>query len=370
MRPARTPARRILVTRLDGAGDVLLAGPAVRAAAAAPGAEVTMLCGPAGEAAGRLLPGVRRVLVWSSPWAVDPPPPVHRDDIARVVDRLAQHRFDEAVVLTSFHQSPLPTAMLLRLAGVGRITGASVDYPGSLLDVRLRPGDGPGDDLPEDLPEAERALAIAAAAGFGLPAGDDGALAVRRPPPVHALLRPLGARPYVVVHPGAAVPARSWPAGHHREAVRRLARLGIAVVVTGGPDERGLTAAVADGHALDLGGATSLAELAGVLSGAVALVAGNTGAAHLAAAVGTPVVSLFSPVVPAAKWRPYRVPQVLLGDQHAPCRESRARDCPVPGHPCLSGVSPEQVVSAVRRFYGAPPEPVPHLRSRPPATAR
>ena len=43
-------------------------------------------------------------------------------------------------MLTSFHQSPLPTALVLRLAGVARITGASVDYPGSLLDVRLRPG--------------------------------------------------------------------------------------------------------------------------------------------------------------------------------------------------------------------------------------
>ena len=48
--------RRVLVVRLDGAGDVLLAGPAVRAVAAA--AEVTMLCGPDGAGAARLLPGV------------------------------------------------------------------------------------------------------------------------------------------------------------------------------------------------------------------------------------------------------------------------------------------------------------------------
>ena len=43
---------RVLVTRLDGAGDVLLAGPAVRAVAAARDTEVTLLCGPAGAAAG------------------------------------------------------------------------------------------------------------------------------------------------------------------------------------------------------------------------------------------------------------------------------------------------------------------------------
>jgi heptosyltransferase-3 len=79
-------------------------------------------------------------------------------------------------------------------------------------------------------------------------------------------------------------------------------------------------------------------------------VVGNTGPAHLAAAVGTPVVSLFSPVVPAVRWRPWRVPQVLLGDQAAACASSRARVCPVPGHPCLDGVAVGAVVAAVDRL--------------------
>ena len=52
----------VLVARQDNAGDVLLAGPAVRAVAA--GAErVTLLCGPAGAEAARLLPGVDEVVV-------------------------------------------------------------------------------------------------------------------------------------------------------------------------------------------------------------------------------------------------------------------------------------------------------------------
>ena len=125
------------------------------------------------------------------------------------------------------------------------------------------------------------------------------------------------------------------------------------MLVTGGPDERLLTATVASRHGVDLGGRTTFAQLAGVLAEASAVVVGNTAAAHLAAAVGTPVVSLFAPVVPAAKWRPYRVPHVLLGDQQAPCRGSRARDCPVPGHPCLSGVDPRQVLDAVRELVSA-----------------
>jgi ADP-heptose:LPS heptosyltransferase len=77
------------------------------------------------------------------------------------------------------------------------------------------------------------------------------------------------------------------------------------------------------------------------------VVAPNTGPAHLAAAVGTPVVSLFAPVVPAARWAPFGVPTALLGDQGALCRDSRARTCPIPHHPCLDGINPAQVCAAV-----------------------
>jgi ADP-heptose:LPS heptosyltransferase len=104
---------------------------------------------------------------------------------------------------------------------------------------------------------------------------------------------------------------------------------------------------VAGASGRDLGGRTGWPELAAVFAGARAVVVGNTGPAHLAAAVGTPVVSLFSPVVPAARWRPYRVPHVLLGDQNAACRDTRARQCPIPGHPCLAKVTAVQVAEAV-----------------------
>ena len=103
----------------------------------------------------------------------------------------------------------------------------------------------------------------------------------------------------------------------------------------------------ARGRVVNSCGRTSLPLLASVLAQADVVVAPNTGAAHLAAAVGTPVVSLFAPVVPAERWAPYGVPTVLLGDQDAPCAGSRARSCPVPGHPCLDRLEPSAVVAAV-----------------------
>jgi ADP-heptose:LPS heptosyltransferase len=333
-------SRRVLVVRLDSAGDVLVSGPAVRAVAAG-ASYLALLAGPQGAAAAGLLPGVDDVLVWRSPWIEADPPPVSVAEVDRIVAAVAGARVSEAVVLTSYHQSALPTALLLRLAGVGRITAVSEDYPGALLDVRLRPD-------PEDSPEPARQLAIAAGAGFRLPPGDDGRLAVRRPLPETTDL--VAGAGYVVLHPGAAVPARRWSAARYAELADLLAAHGHRVVVTGGPGEAALTAAVAAAGAVDLGGRTGLAELASVLARAAVLVCGNTGPAHLAAAVGTPVASLFSPVVPAQRWAPYGVPCVLLGDQLAGCRGSRSRDCPVPGHPCLESVTAADAAEAVAKL--------------------
>ncbi|WP_245719153.1 HAD-IIIA family hydrolase [Micromonospora rhizosphaerae] len=358
--PRTGRAGTVLVARSDAAGDVLVTGPGIRAVAA--GAQrVVLLCGPRGRAAADLLPGVDEVVEWPLPWIDGTPAPVDPHDMRRLTDRLAEVGADEAVIFTSFHQSPLPLALLLRMAGVHRISAISDDYPGSLLDVRHR--------VPAGVPEPERALSLAAAAGFPLPAGDepglrlrDGLAATTRP---HRGQVPADTEPaagvaglagdYVVVHPGSSVPARACPPERCAEIVAALAADGHRVVVTGGPDEQELTARVAAAGGTDLGGRTDLAGLARVLSGARCLVVGNTGPAHLAAAVGTPVVSLFAPTVPFGQWGPYRVPTVRLGDSGAACRDTRAARCPVAGHPCLTGVDPAEVVAAVRVL--APPPP-------------
>jgi HAD superfamily hydrolase (TIGR01662 family) len=324
---ARPRGGTVLVARSDSAGDVLLTGPAIRAVAA--GADrVVLLCGPRGRAAAGLLPGVDEVIEWRLPWIDPQPGPVDAADLDALVGRLARVGAGEAVVFTSFHQSALPLAVLLRQAGVRRVTAISDDYPGSLLDVRHR--------VPPGLPEAERARSVAAAAGFDLPPGDDGLLRVEA--------AAAGRRgDYVVLHPGASVEARACPPAVVRRIADALTADGHRVVVTGGPGEELLAASVGD-----YAGPLSLRELADLLAGASCVVVANTGPAHLAAAVGTPVVSLYAPTVPFGQWGPYRVPHVRLGDAAAGCRDSRATRCPIPGHPCLSGIDPADVVRAVR----------------------
>ena len=339
--------KHVLIVRLDSDGDVFLSGPATRAVAASAG-RVTYLAGPRGRHAADLLPGVDDVLVHRAAW-IDPDlEPVNRERVLGLLEELGSRAIDEAFVLTSFHQSPLPTALLLRLAGIPVVAATSVDFPGSLLDVRH--------EISDDVHEVERSLSLVETLGYRLPPGDAGRLAITRPLRGQVSLP----SPYVVVHPGASVPARAWGAEPNAALVEELVARGRRVVVTGSRGETDLTARVAGGprsEVLDLGGRTTLAELAEILAGADAVVVGNTGPAHLAAAVGTPVVSLFAPVVPAVRWRPWDVHHILLGDQNAPCADTRARVCPVAGHPCLRCVAPEEAADAVDELvHAAEPE--------------
>jgi ADP-heptose:LPS heptosyltransferase len=338
--------KNLLAVRLDSDGDVLLTGPAIRALAAE--GRITLLCGPRGRQAGSLLPGVDELIVYDACWISPEPEPLDPAQTLQLVERIRSQGFDQAIVFTSFHQSPLPTALLLRMAGLPVVAAISEDYPGSLLDVRHRADDR--------LHEVERALSLAATLGYALPEGDDGSLKIKR------AAKPPGDLPerYVVVHPGASVPARAWPPALHAELVRALVAGGHRVVVTGGPGERALTRQVCGTphpDIVDVGGRLNLSELAAVIAGAEVVVVGNTGPAHLAAAVGTPVVSLFAPTVPLERWRPWRVPQVVLGDQRIPCAGCRSRVCPFEGHPCLTAVGVPDVVQAVDELGGRSSHP-------------
>lgn len=345
---------RLLAVRMDGMGDVLLTGPAVRALATG-AAQVDYLTSTAGAPAAELLPGVAEVLSYDAPWVGAPCHSSFSGELSALVGRL-RDTYDEAVIFTSFHQSPLPAAMVCRLAGIPRIAGTSDAAPGTLLDIRHRRLGAAGatgtrgeiDDDGGDRGghEVEAALRLAAAAGYALPLHDDARLRLTPAAPEHLELP----EHYVVVHPGASVPARAVGPPLTRDTVRSLVSSGRHVVLTGDRADRELVRGLTGDRVTDLLSRTDLKRLRHVLAGAAAVVVGNTGAAHLAASVGTPVVSVFAPVVPASRWRPWGVPHELLGDQRADCAGTRARVCPIAGHPCMRGVTGAQVVEAVDRL--------------------
>jgi ADP-heptose:LPS heptosyltransferase len=326
--------RRILAVRQDNNGDVTLIGPALRALASA--AEVVLLCGPSGEPAARLLPYVTSVLVARAEWIEGNPEPVDPSAIAETIAAVGRLDIGEAFVFTSFHQSPLPAALLLRLAGVPRVAAVSVDYPGSLLDTRV--------SVSDDLHEVERALALVGARGYRLPAADDGGLSYG---PLPSRFEDLPAD-FIAVQPGASVPARAWAPDKLRALVGLLTRSGYDVALLGSESERELATFVAGSSgAVVLAGKTTFAQFVATVRDARALIVGNTSGVHVAGAVGTPVVTIFPPTIPARRFRPWHVPYVLLGDQEIACAGCRARSCPVPGQPCTGVVAPADVVAAL-----------------------
>jgi ADP-heptose:LPS heptosyltransferase len=111
----------------------------------------------------------------------------------------------------------------------------------------------------------------------------------------------------VVVHVGAASPARRWPEDRFAEVARWASGTGRAVVVTGSAAEERIArrvqhlAGLPDGAVL--AGRTDLDDLAALVAAADLLVSGDTGVAHLASAYATPSVVLFGPT-PPSRWGP------------------------------------------------------------------
>lgn len=154
-------------------------------------------------------------------------------------------------------------------------------------------------------------------------------------------------RPVVAVHPGAQWQTKRWPPAHFAELLRRAhEETGAGALLVCGPGEEPLCEAVSAplrGPALNLGGKTSLLQLAAVLQQADLLIAGDTGPLHLAAAVGTPVVGLYTCSSPL-RARPH-------GDGHrmvataVPCAASYLKTCS--SLVCMTELSPNRVWPAV-----------------------
>ena len=232
-------ARRVLAVRLDGMGDVLMTGPAIRALRAAPGRRVTLLASPAGAEVARLMPEVDEVIVHEPPWMKATPPRATSAPDHAVIARLREGRFDAAVVFTVHTQSPIAPALLCYLA----------DVPLRLAHCRENPYQLLTHWAPETEPEAglrhevRRQLDLVARVGART---RDERLRAAVPPAaaraVERLLaeRGLGDGPWAVLHPGATAPSRRYPpAAYAVRRARARPRARLADRARGRPRRRG-----------------------------------------------------------------------------------------------------------------------------------
>jgi len=153
---------------------------------------------------------------------------------------------------------------------------------------------------------------------------------------------------FAAVCPGANQPAKFWPMDRFEEIGRRLIAQGIEPLVIGGPVEQvaGDRLLAAWGRGINAAGQFSVMGSAALLSQCRFLVGLDTGTTHLAAALGVPCVALYADRDPPGQWEPLGAGHILLHNA-VPCGGCRAVECPVLNHPCMTGISIEQVWAAI-----------------------
>lgn len=340
-------ARRILCVRLDYLGDVLMTTPAIRALKQSrPDRHITLLTSAAGAAVSRYVPEIDDTIRYAAPWLKNSDEHDRQIDLA-MVERLADCRFDAAIVFTVYSQNPLPSAMLCYLAGIPLRLAHARENPYRLL-THWVPDPEPQEQVRH---EVRRQLDLVASVGartdnqrlsFRVPSSDTARMMAQ----LKAMdIDPL--RPWVVLHPGATAPSRRYPPQHWAAVAQQLAeRLECPLIFTGNEDEVPLVEQIRREvpGAHSLAGRLGLGQLAALIALAPVLVSSNTGPVHIAAGVGTPVVDLYALTNP--QHTPWQVPnRVLFHD--VPCRFCYKSVCPEGHQRCLTEVTPERVVDAV-----------------------
>jgi heptosyltransferase-1 len=326
--------------KLSSFGDVLHTLPTLEALRAAyPGAHITWLVETAYAPLLAGHPALNEV--WTAP-RLRPGELFRSDNPARLMRLLKQLRTQSFDLVVDV-QGLLKSAVWVALAKSPRKVGYDKTRELSYLSLteRVPPFDPEAHAVRRYLNLAHYLGAPPALPRFrlNLDAGVDTA----------ALLPGPADRPLAVLHPGARWTSKLWPAASWSRLADRLHGRGLPVAITGSAADRELAASIIErsrAPVVNLAGRTSLAELAAVLRQARLAVTTDTGAMHLAAALGTPVVALFGPTAP---WRtgPFGEGHqvVRLGLACSPCFKRR---CPEPR--CLSDLPPELVETACEKI--------------------
>lgn len=359
MTAAWPDARNVLCVRLDNMGDVLMTTPALKALReSVPGRRLTLLTSRSGAALAPHLACVDDIIAYDAPWVRHDAGGRPADD-REMIELLAARRFDAAVVFTVYSQSPLPAALMCRLAGVPRILAHCRENPYGLLDDWV-PESEPHDQVRH---EAQRQLDLVAHVGASVRCKrmvfDPGSGARER---LDATLDGLGIAPggaYIVLHSGATAASRIYPASAYASVARSLLdEFDGCVLLTGTQAEsaaiEALLAMIDRPRAHGLAGALDLGQLGALLAGACVLIANNSGPVHIAAALGTPVVDLYALTNP--QHTPWLVESRVL-NRDVPCKYCYKSVCPAGHHACLAGVPPDEVVAAARAIWRREPAP-------------
>ncbi|MGE3519258.1 MAG: lipopolysaccharide heptosyltransferase II [Vicinamibacterales bacterium] len=325
-------SRRVLVVVPNWLGDAVMALPAIAdLRRAMPEATVDLAARPSVAPLATLVPGVGATVPLGS----------RRER----VDRVRAGRYDAALLLPNSFQS----AWVVWKAGVPERWGFRRDLRAPLLTRAIVP--------PVRVHQAAYYQTLTTALGFSPgPLEPRLTLTPDARERGDALLSEAGwtdgHAPLIAMAPGAAYGgAKRWPAPAYAELLDALAGDGVRTVLVGARGDMPASAEVratarTGAGAIDLTGRTDLPALAGVLARCRALVTNDSGAMHLAAALGTDVVALFGPTN-ESETRPLGPVRARVLHTGVWCRPCMLRECPLT-HRCMTGIAPAVVAQEAR----------------------
>ena len=362
------PVQRILIVQLDHIGDAVITSvmlPLLRRRY--PQAAIEILCGPWNQVFFESIAEVDRVHVSRLNRFL-------RDDARSLFSRFAwtgavfaqglrlrRRRFDLAIDT----RGEFPNALMIWIAGARQRLGWDCGGGGFLL-THIAP-------FEHGRPEVESRLALLAELGIvstdatestprfkstdtakkSLAAKLDGIMADGRLGLLANEQNTARRYPWIVLHVSAGTAAKRWPVEHLRKLVDTLSDSVAKIILVGGPGDtaisQGILGTDCSPNVYDLTGRLDVAELAALLERADLFIGADSGPAHLAAAVSTPVIALFSGTNNHRQWRPHG-PNVAILRHPVPCGPCHRERCPLPEHPCMKQIEPKDVARAAGRF--------------------
>lgn len=182
------------------------------------------------------------------------------------------------------------------------------------------------------------------------------------------LVLPPDAKVVVGINTGAGVSVKKWPLEYFAELIQSLIENYDAAVVLFGSksesqDAQQLMKLVASPNLIDATGLISLPNFISVMKKVSLLIGNDTGSTHLAAAIGTQTICLFSGNGMLARFEPIGPQTTTLyrPTACAPCGLKKVEDCSR-DHACMRGIKPFRVMEEVERILGKPNNAVPRLR--------
>ncbi|MBU2102099.1 MAG: glycosyltransferase family 9 protein [Candidatus Omnitrophota bacterium] len=341
-----TRPKKILIVRTDRLGDVILSTPVIKNVRLAyPEASITFMCRPYTKDVLVGNPYLDKVIVYDKEGA-------HHGLMGsiRFTLQLKRENFDWALILhptTRAHVITFFAGIRLRIGW---------DRKNSWLLTRRIPhtkheGLRHESDYTLDIIRALGIAIVDTELYFPVSPDDEHQ--------VETLLEEIGIRrgqEFIVIHPSASCPSKRWPSEHFVQLARTLrneTRLAI-IVVASGPHDQSAEALVTQKLALDLRGRLNVAQLGALLKRATIFISNDSGPVHVAAALHTPVISMFGrsdPGLSPRRWRPIGESAFYFHkDVH--CNVCAAHGC-TKSFACLAAISPEEVArKAMEIIYG------------------